>query len=110
MHYSLWHSNIPVGFVIHMLFIEFKSDKNLFEKVELLKNSTSWVSYYVFVEPPGCFFYIYSESLSEMEKYIQLLYDSTKIDIKEINLFFPSSIIRFEKWKEMIIPDVEKEI
>jgi len=97
------------GFVIHILFIEFKSNKNLFKKVEFLKEKTSWVSYYVFVEPPGCFFYVYSESLAEMENYMKELYDSPEIDLKEINVFFPSSIVRFEKWKEMIIPD-EKQI
>jgi DNA-binding Lrp family transcriptional regulator len=98
-----------IGFVVNILFIEFKSSQDLFKKVEFLKEKTSWVSYYVFVEPPGCFFYVYSESLAKMENYIKSLYESSEIDLKEIKVFFPSSIVRFEKWKEMIIPDDEKE-
>jgi DNA-binding Lrp family transcriptional regulator len=91
------------GYIIHLLFIEFKNYKILEKEVKILREKIPWLSYYILKEPPGCAMYVYTESLAEMEEIYADINKNT--EIKEVNIFFPSSIIRFESWKKMIFPE-----
>jgi uncharacterized protein YpiB (UPF0302 family) len=86
-----------------LLIITFKDDKHFKEKIENMKETLpNYLSYYVLVEPPGIAFYIYSNNLAEMEKIVE---DTTNMkEVKEVQVFFPSYIVRFEKWKDLVIP------
>jgi len=91
------------NFIVHLLIITFKDNKHLNEKVhtmrELLPN---YLSYYVLVDPPGIAFYIFTNTLSEMEEIVENT--SSMKEVKDIQVFFPSYIVRFENWADLVIP------
>ncbi|MBN2157362.1 MAG: winged helix-turn-helix transcriptional regulator [Candidatus Lokiarchaeota archaeon] len=91
------------NFVIHLLIILFKDDKHFKEKVDKLREELpNYLSYYILIDPPGIAFYIYSNTLAEMEELVEKT--SNLKEVKDIQVFFPSYIVRFEKWKDLVIP------
>ncbi len=91
------------NFIVHLLIITFKDNKRMKEKVEMLQETfPNYLSYYILVDPPGIAFYIYSNTLSEMEEIVETT--SKMKEVKDIRVFFPSYIVRFEKWKDLVIP------
>lgn len=97
------------NFIIHFLIIKFEDDKDLYKKVnKILERIPNHLSYFVFVEPAGIALYVYSETLADMEEIMIDLY--MRASIREINVFFPSSIVRFKAWKDMVIPLPEEKI
>lgn len=94
------------NFIVHMLIITFKDSKRMQEKVDKMKETlANYLSYYVLVDPPGIVLYIYSDTLSEMEKIVKTT--SEMREVKDIRVFFPSYITRFEKWKNLVIPIID---
>lgn len=91
------------NFIIHLILITFEDKKDLNKKITIiLEKVKDYLSFYPLVTPPGVGLFVFSETLHQMEELISELYLMTSI--KEIEIFFPSSIIRFEGWKEMVIP------
>ncbi|MHA1112090.1 MAG: winged helix-turn-helix transcriptional regulator [Promethearchaeota archaeon] len=91
------------NFIVHLLIITFKDNKRLKEKVEKMQEALpNYLSYYILVDPPGIAFYIYSDTLAEMEDIVEKT--SKMKEIKDLRVFFPSYIVRFEKWKDLVIP------
>ncbi|MHA1729690.1 MAG: winged helix-turn-helix transcriptional regulator [Promethearchaeota archaeon] len=90
------------NFVIHILLIVFKTQQNLENNVKNLKKRLNWISYYAFNEPPGCGFFVYSETISEMENKVKELDGLPQI--KSVEVIFPSSIVRLKKWKDLVLP------
>lgn len=97
------------NFIIHFLIIKFEDEKELKKKVNrIMERIPNYLSYYVFVEPAGMALYVYSETLADMEEIMIDLY--MRASIREIEVFFPSSIVRFKAWKELVIPLPEEQI
>ncbi|MBD3351095.1 MAG: winged helix-turn-helix transcriptional regulator [Candidatus Lokiarchaeota archaeon] len=91
------------NFVIHFLIIKFENDKILRKKIEQIKERIKrYLAYYILVDPPGVAFFVYSENLHEMERLLKELYMLSSID--EVQIVFPSSIIRFQEWKDLVVP------
>ena len=91
------------NFIVHMLIITFKDNKRLEERIQKMKEILpNYLSYYVLIDPPGIVFYIYSNTLAEMEELVEKT--NAMKEVKDIQVFFPSYIVRFEKWKDLVIP------
>ncbi len=91
------------NFIIHLLFIKFGKIEDLTKIVEKIKENVNWISFFTLIDPPGCGLWVYSETINELEEKMEFLYKTD--EISEINIFFPSSIERFENWKKLVIPD-----
>lgn len=91
------------NFIVHLLIITFKDPKRLKEKVAKMQETLpNYLSYYILIDPPGIAFYIYSNTLAEMEEIVEKTFKMK--EVKDIRVFFPSYIVRFEKWKDIVIP------
>jgi DNA-binding Lrp family transcriptional regulator len=91
------------NFIIHLLLITFEDEKDLNKKIAIILDKIKdYLSYYPLVYPAGIGLFVFSETLHHMEELMSDLYLMTIV--KEIEVFFPSSIIRFEGWKDMVMP------
>lgn len=91
------------NFIVHLLIITFKDGKQHKERIDKMKEILpNYLSYYVLVDPPGIAFYIYSNTLAEMENIVEQT--SNMKEVSDVLVFYPSYITRFEKWKDLVIP------